>query len=177
MKTVTWAGIAVLFGVTTAQAAGALLETPVEYLPDASVVDSVRSECKLENMLTEDIGQALADVNNGPGTIAANGDPAGKPVLRTRISFVMGVGGGGWTGPKAITVKVKLLEHGKVTREGKLTAWSTGGAFAAFKGTCAILRRCSHQIGDTLAQWVDDPTVELDNPEKADPAAAASAGK
>jgi hypothetical protein len=177
MKKILWLLPTALLLSQYGNAAGALLETPVEYASDASVVDSVRTECKLENMLAEDIGHALAEANKGAGTIDAKGDPAGKPVLRTRISFVLGVGGGGWTGPKAITVKVKLLENGQVSREGKLTAWSTGGAFAAFKGTCDILRRCSREIGEQLAEWVDDPSVTLDDPEKPDPVPSASAAK
>ncbi|MBV8047709.1 MAG: hypothetical protein JO171_11180 [Paludibacterium sp.] len=163
MKKYLLAGAAALLLAPACFAGGAVLETPVAYTPDATVVDAVKAECKVEDMLAQDVGGALAKDNDGAGTIDAKADASGKTVLRLRISFVMGVLGGGWTGPKAITVKPQLFENGKMTREGKLTRWSTGGAFAAFKGTCDILKRCSKQIADDMVEWVKDPTYELDD--------------
>ncbi|BEV72479.1 MULTISPECIES: hypothetical protein [unclassified Paludibacterium] len=174
MKKILFPCVLALLLAQQSQAAGALLETPVRYTDDAGVVDSVKAECKIEDMLAKDVGAALADDHGGTGTIDAKADQSQQTVLRLRISFVMGVGGGGWTGPKAITVKPQLLENGKLTREGKLTRWSTGGAFAAFKGTCDILRRCSKQIAEDMVEWVKDPTYELDSE---DPPKDASAAK
>ncbi|TDR80405.1 hypothetical protein [Paludibacterium purpuratum] len=175
MKKTMLFSVAALLLAQQSQAAGVLLETPVQYTADAGVVDSVKASCKIEEMLAKDVGAALVDDNDKNGTIDANADHSGKTVLRMRISFVMGVGGGGWSGPKAITVKPQLFEDGKLVREGKLTRWSTGGPLAAFKGTCSILQRCTKQIAEDMVEWVKDPSYELDTEEPAKDAAASAA--
>lgn len=63
----------------------------------------------------------------GPGTVAVGADTGGSQVLRLQISHVLGIGGGAWTGPKAITVNAELLEDGKVVRNTKVNRWSIGG--------------------------------------------------
>jgi hypothetical protein len=34
---------------------------------------------------------------------------------------------------------------------------TTGGFFAAYKGTCAIVGRCAKTIGSDIAGWLSDP--------------------
>lgn len=52
---------ALCLSTTSAFAAGqVLLETPVTYAPDASVVDQIKNECHIEDMLTRHVGDALA---------------------------------------------------------------------------------------------------------------------
>ena len=75
-----------------------LLETPVTYAPDASVVDQIKNECHIEDMLTSHVGEALRKLNRtGDGTIASQTDAGGAKVLRLQITHVLGVGGGAWS--------------------------------------------------------------------------------
>ncbi|MEX3921693.1 hypothetical protein AB4Y43_36715 [Paraburkholderia sp. BR10872] len=49
---------------TSAFAAGqVLLETPVTYAPGAGVVEQIRNECHIEDMLTRHVGTALRKIN------------------------------------------------------------------------------------------------------------------
>ncbi|MGE5491123.1 MAG: hypothetical protein ACM31P_07585 [Actinomycetota bacterium] len=151
------------------------LETPVTYHPNAGVVESVRSECQLEDMLATRVGSALQRINKaGNGTIEAGTDPAGSQVIRLQITHVLGVGGGAWTGPKAITVNAELLEDGKVVRQAKINRWSVGGVFGAFKGTCSILERSADAIGKELVRWARNPTYKI--VEEAPPKEASAPG-
>ncbi len=135
--------LSVLLAVSTsAFADGAALVTPVTYAPEASVVQKVRQECQLENRLASDINAALVNTTT----------PAGKQ-LRVTILDVMGVGGGAWSGPKAISLRVELLSGDKVERSTRLTRTTTGGAFGGFKGTCAMLERDSATLGKDVARW------------------------
>jgi len=64
-------------------------------------------------MLAKRVGDVLGKQNaSGKGTIEAGDDSAGDQVLRLQITHVLGVGGGAWSGPKAITVIAELLENG-----------------------------------------------------------------
>ncbi len=167
--------IGLCLSTTTALAANpVLLETPVTYAPGASVVDQVKSECQIENMLTTRVGDVLRKRNKtGDGTVASTGDANGAQVLRLQITHILGVGGGAWTGPKAITVTADLLEGGKVIRNTKINRWSVGGMWGGFKGTCSILDRTAVAIGKDLGRWVADPSYVIK--EEAPPKEAAEA--
>ncbi|WP_249384094.1 hypothetical protein [Chitinivorax sp. B] len=149
-----------------------LLETPVTYHPNAGVVQKVKEECKIEDQLAQHVGKALAKLNKlEGGTIDVSADKSGKQLLRLQITHVLGVGGGAWSGPKAVTVQAELLENGKVKREAKINRWSTGGFFAGLKGTCSIIERCSVALAKDLSRWVSDPnyTIKEDAPPKDTP--------
>ncbi|MBS1189149.1 MAG: hypothetical protein H6R10_941 [Rhodocyclaceae bacterium] len=138
------------------------LEVPVTYHPNAGVVESVRSECQIESMLANRVGGALQKLNRrGGSTVEAGADPSGDNVLRVQITHVLGVGGGAWSGPKAITLTAELLENGKVVRQTKISRWNIGGAFGAFRGTCSILDRAAETISRDLSRWVSDPFYKI----------------
>ncbi|CAB3742290.1 hypothetical protein LMG24238_06860 [Paraburkholderia sediminicola] len=139
-----------------------LLETPVTYAPDASVVDQIKNECHIEDMLTNHVGEVLRKLNRGgDGTIASQTDAGDAKILRLQITHVLGVGGGAWSGPKATTVSADLIEDGKVIRHTKINRWSVGGVWGAFKGSCSILDRTTIVISKDLSRWVRDPSYEI----------------
>lgn len=151
-----------------------LLETPITYLPEAGVVQSVKDECQIESMLARRVGDVLRKTEKSDNvTIAAGASAGDAKVLRLQISHVLGVGGGAWTGPKAITVVASLLDGGKVVRQTKINRWTTGGMWGSFKGTCSILERSAVAIGKDLGRWVRDPSYAIKNEDP--PAEAASA--
>lgn len=171
---------ALCFSTTSVFAAGqVLLETPVTYAPDASVVDQIKNECHIEDMLTQHVGEALRRINKtGDGTIASQTDAGDAKILRLQITHVLGVGGGAWSGPKATTVSADLIEGGKVIRHTKINRWSVGGVWGAFKGSCSILDRTTIVISKDLSRWVRDPSYEIKEealPKEASAPAAASA--
>ena len=108
-----WLPIFLIYSTTTFAASATYLEVPVTYHPKAGVVENVKKECQIEEMLAKRVGDVLGKQNaSGKGTIEAGADSAGDQVLRLQITHVLGVGGGAWSGPKAITVIAELLENG-----------------------------------------------------------------
>jgi hypothetical protein len=136
--------LALLAVAAAAHADGIALLTPVTYSAESSVVPKVREACKIEERLTADVGAAL-----GSTTESTAGE-----VVRVSIVDVMGVGGGAWSGPKAISIRVDLMKNGKLERSTHLTRTTTGGAFGGFKGTCSMLERDSTVLGKDVAKWV-----------------------
>ena len=150
------------YGATAFAGTNARLEMPVTYHPEAGVVENVRTECQIEDMLASRIGGALGKINGTGNGVQEPGVKAeGAQTLRIQITHVLGVGGGAWSGPKAITVMVEVLEDGKTVRKTKITRWSMGGAFGAFKGTCSILERCANAITRDLSRWVQNPAYKI----------------
>ncbi|GHD62319.1 hypothetical protein [Jeongeupia chitinilytica] len=156
-----------------------LLEVPVSYHADAGVVPKVKDECKPEAQLATHVGAMLKKLNgSGDGTVASADAAGDASVLRLQITHVLGVGGGGMSGPKAITVNAELLEGGKVVRQTKVNRWSTGGMFGAMRGTCSILDSCAAAIGKDLGKWVNNPSFQIKEeaaPKNAEPEKQAAA--
>ena len=147
---------------SAALAATTLLEVPLTYHPNAEVVAAVKQECQIETMLSTRVGAMLAKLNKaGDGTIETGAVASDNTVLRLQITHILGVGGGAWTGPKAITLTAELLENGKVSRQTKINRWSVGGVFGAFKGTCTILERSADAITKDLSRWVQNPSYKI----------------
>ena len=143
-------------------AATTLLEVPVTFHPNAGVVAAVKQECQIENMLSTRVGAMLGKLNKtGDGTIEAGLEASDNTLLRLQITHILGVGGGAWTGPKAITLTAELLENGKISRQTKINRWSVGGVFGAFKGTCTILERSADAITKDLNRWVRNPSYKI----------------
>ena len=147
---------------SAALAASTMLEVPVTYHPNAGVVAAVKQECQIETMLSTRVGAMLAKLNKtGDGTIESGLEASDSTVLRLQITHILGVGGGAWTGPKAITLTAELLENGKQVRQTKINRWSVGGVFGAFKGTCTILERSADAITKDLNRWVRNPSYKI----------------
>ena len=153
-------------------------------MANAEVAEGTKRNCKIEDMLASRIGPMLGSLYKiDNGTVAAGTDSAGDKVLRVQISHVLGVGGGAWSGPKAITVLAELIDGGKVTHTTKINQWTTGGMFGGFKGTCDILERSANAITKDLNKWVQNPLTKIEQKpapkdamkESATPAPAVSA--
>jgi hypothetical protein len=170
-KLVILASLAVAAG---AQASDIALLTPIAYDPTASVVEKVKAECKIEEQLTSDVSEAFRKNNIGPLVTKADGP---GEVIKVRITHVLGVGGGAWSGPKAITVHADLMKDGKLERTTRINRWTTGGVFGGFKGTCSILNRSSAAIAKDLVKWAQDPGYAVDEDKPKDAPAEGDKGK
>jgi hypothetical protein len=138
--------IAMLAATASAWADGVQLLTPVTYASESSVVPKVREACKVEERLATDVS----------GTLGGSTTSTAGTVARVSILDVVGIGGGGWTGPKVLTIRVELLKDGKVEHTTQLTRTTTGGAFAGFKGTCSMLERDANTLAKDVANWVNN---------------------
>ncbi len=122
-------------------------------VPIAEHVDvsqAVRNECQLGEKVSEFLAQSASNV-------AVSADPKVGRYLRMEITEVVATGGGAWSGPKWMTVKGTLLENDKPIASFRAKRFSTGGAFGGFKGTCAIIGRCTKKIAEDIAVWLKAP--------------------
>ncbi len=54
-------------------------------------------------------------------------------------------------------VKGQLMENGQPVASFRAKRFSTGGAFAGFKGTCSIIGRCARAIAEDISIWLKNP--------------------
>lgn len=124
-----------------------------------NVPDAVRAECDLPNKVSKFV-QEYSAKGFDKVTLAdqVSAKTPGK-ALSLKITDVLGTGGGAWSGYKQVTVEGTLWENGKVIGTFTGTRYSGGGAFGGYKGTCAILGRCTKAIGKDVASWLQAPTL------------------
>jgi hypothetical protein len=125
----------------------------IPYAKGAEVRQAVRDECKLETKVPAFIAEFGSDV-------VLVDQLGGSRVLEMAITQVHAPGGGGFSGPKWMTVKGTLRERGRVVGSFRAKRFTTGGAFAGFKGTCSIIGRCTKAIGRDIATWLESPGMD-----------------
>lgn len=164
LKKVRWVERALLIPVLCAPlaslATGTLnLQDKAPYDKSVSVPLAVQAECGLEEKI---VGFVQSSARGFDKVVLVNdaakaGD--GKS-LAIKITGITGFGGGAWSGPKNLTIEGTLRENGKVTGTFRATRVSGGGAFGAYKGTCAILDRCAKALGTDVANWLANPIMD-----------------
>ncbi len=152
----------------SAQAAGVAL-LPVTIDPASQMPEDVREQCRLDYQLQNDI---LAGLQHYDSAAATTTDASKGEALRVTITYVLGIGGGSWTGPKVIAVKMEYLNDGKVEFTAKMRRRS---GFGGFHGTCALLDGASKGLGRNIAKWAQHPKTNLK--EEDDPDAPARSEK
>jgi hypothetical protein len=145
--------------ISIAQADTFTVPTDVPFASGVDVTDAVRNECTLQTRLPQFIAEGAekgVDVVLGD----APAENATGKVLQLEFTNILGFGGGAWSGPKSVTVSGKLYENGQLIGSFVASRYSTGGAFAGFKGTCSILGRCVKTLGTDIARWLKKPAMD-----------------
>lgn len=141
-----------LFCAMPASAAEDTIGIPavVPIAENLDVSQAVRNECQLGEKVSTFLAQAASNV-------AVSDDSKTGRYLRMEITEVVATGGGAWSGPKWMTVKGTLMQDDKAVASFRAKRFSTGGAFGGFKGTCAIIGRCTKAIAEDIAEWLKAP--------------------
>ncbi|MDH3352157.1 MAG: hypothetical protein OEM60_06710 [Gammaproteobacteria bacterium] len=162
MRQILLAGVSITFTLISMAASAEdlsyTLVSPVPFAENSGASSDVKGSCSLETRLPTFIEDAAKRgvkvvISPDPGE-----DVAGK-VLYLEFTNVLGTGGGAWSGPKSVTVRGELKENGELIGSFTASRYSSGGAFAGFKGTCDILGRCIKTLGKDIADWLKKPTM------------------
>ncbi|MET0935903.1 MAG: hypothetical protein ABWX83_07935 [Luteibacter sp.] len=153
--------IAAMVMLAVAQAAFAAdsvtIRKPVTFNEDADIAKAVLDECKLEVELPDAIVSSAKD-NGITVAIASEASTAGPGrTLELEIYEAIADGNAFMGHHKSMGVKGKLYEGGQVVGSFKDRRVSMGGAFAGFKGNCAVLLRITKAIGEDVGVWLKDP--------------------
>lgn len=130
---------------------------PVIFAKDLEVRSAVRKECQLLTKLPTFI-QSYAK-----GQYAAINLQAVKSsqadFLAIEIVDLPRYKKNAWAGRGGqwVTVKGSLIRKGKQTVSFKASRASMGGFMGGYKGTCALLGRCTKTLGKDIAVWLKNP--------------------
>jgi len=132
------------------------VQRTIPFASTAQVPAAVRDQCQLQTKVPDFLSQSAGGrVELVDGALNRK---VGR-VLEMEIIEVHSPGGGSFSGPKWLTVKGELYDRGKQIGSFRAKRYTTGGAFALFKGTCAIIGRCTKTLGQDIATWLASPTA------------------
>ncbi|MEQ8689876.1 MAG: hypothetical protein RIC89_03435 [Pseudomonadales bacterium] len=123
----------------------------VPFSETTQVREAVRNECQLGEKVSSFVKRY------GGRSIEFSDSPDSGKYVVMEITEVHALGGGAYSGPKWMEVTGSLLENGNEVASFRAKRFTTGGAFGGFKGTCAIIGRCTKAIGKDIADWLRDP--------------------
>ena len=127
---------------------------PVTYEFDTAVLHKTKEACKLEDKLASGIGGEIQKRAGRAGTVTTTDGV----VVRVTIVGSGGIGGGGWTGSKSLTVRAEELKDGDVVRMRTFIRKSRGGLAGPFEGTCGILEGITETLSQDIVGWTGTET-------------------
>ena len=137
------------------------VQTPAVVSQQTHIPDSIKAKCKVPELVGDRILESVSKVYGETRQVAGVNTADGL-LLKTTITSVWGASyGGGWTGPRHISVTVDLIKNGKVLQTTDFKRTSNGGAWGAFKSTCGIMERLAKELGEDAVDWVKDNRTEF----------------
>ena len=150
--------------VSTSCLAGNALnvQTPAVLPADTHIPDAIKAQCKVPELVGNRVLDAVSKVYGDTRQVGSDANPVNGLLLKTTITSVWGAShGGGWTGPKHISVTFDLVKDGKVLQTTTSKRTSDGGMWGAFKSTCGIMDRLAKEVGEDAADWIKDNLAEI----------------
>lgn len=143
--------------VVTYTGTGTLDIAPVIFAKDLKVRDAVRNECQLLTKLPTFIQSYGHDQYAAINLQAKKSKKA--DFLKIEINDLPQHKKNLWTGRSGqwVGIKGSLIRKGKKTVSFEATRGSMGGFMGAYKGTCALLGRCTKTLGKDIAEWLKNP--------------------
>ena len=132
--------------------AGLQVQSPALFAPDATFVESVRKECELEHMIGNHVVRGAQEQIAGVSAVTEVTRLAHEPYARVTILSQIGVGGGGWSGPKLISIRVDLVEGTRVVASRVFRDRVLRGS--PFAGTCKMMDNIGDNLGNDAGEWL-----------------------
>lgn len=131
-----------------------LVQVPAVLDPAAPIVDSVKRECGVELLIGNHVFQKVNERIGGAKQLTDVAKAGPDKLLQLTILSVQGVGGGNWSGYKAITIRAQVSQNSQVIGTTVLRRKSSGGMLGGVSGTCAIMERVAIALGQDVAGWL-----------------------
>ena len=142
--------------VSLAQAETLTTSQSIPFAEDSGASDDIKNECKFETRLPEYLKKEAKRTFDVVLSKEPLEDAEGKTLSLT-IANMYGLGGGAWSGSKSAIVTGELKENGEVIASMSLRRHSIMGMAP---GTCSILKRISKKMGEDIAEWLEEPTMD-----------------
>ncbi len=147
------------------------LLTPVSFAERATSKDWVKSDCDLEKAVENDVVDVLRH-DGMAGESTTTSSTANGYVLEVVIERANAQPGGGWSGPKMLSLNVRLFGDGVQRRSIDVNVEAK--SWNMFAGSCASLKKASVTAALHVSEWLRNQ--ELAKHDRADMPAPIGSG-
>lgn len=144
--------------VSLAQAETLTTSQSIPFAEDSGASDDIKNECKFETRLPEYLKKEAKRTFDVVLSKEPLEDAEGK-TLSLIIANMYGLGGGAFSGSKSAIVTGELKENGEIIASMSLRRHSIMGMAP---GTCSILKRIAKKMGEDIAEWLEEPTMDAE---------------
>ena len=144
--------------VSLAQAETLTTSQSIPFAEDSGASDDIKNKCKFETRLPEYLKKEAKRTFDVVLSKEPLEDAEGK-TLSLIIANMYGLGGGAFSGSKSAIVTGELKENGEVIASMSLRRHSIMGMAP---GTCSILKRIAKKMGEDIAEWLEEPTMDAE---------------
>lgn len=130
------------------------VQVPAVLDPSAPIVNAVKNECGLELLIGNYVFQRVNERMGGADPLQDIAKAGQNKVLQLTIISVQGVGGGAWSGGKAISLRAQIVQNGQTLNTVVFRRNSRGGVFGGMQGTCTIMEHIVTFLAKDVAAWV-----------------------
>ncbi len=152
---------AVLFTIVfllgnTAWAGGAVqIASEVPYNDPTTVDHKIINECTaIGTKLGTFLNKFATDMGVQTVIVDKVNPKADGRALVVKITNAFSAGNAFMGHRKSMSVKVELFENGKSLGHTNFSRDSSGGFAGGYKGSCAVLGRCTKALGKDIAKWL-----------------------
>ncbi len=134
------------------------IQNTVPFIPGNHIANNIKQECDLNSQLSVFIKEyATENAVELRGVDALDTSEPGN-VLKIEITHSVSQGNAFIGHRKYTAVRGELYDNGKLLASFTGARNSGGGAFAGFKGSCAVLGRTVKALGKDIATWLKQPS-------------------
>jgi len=144
--------------VSLTQAETLTTSQSIPFAEDSGASDDIKNECKFETRLPEYLKKEAKRTFDVVLSKEPLEDAEGK-TLSLIIANMYGLGGGAFSGSKSAIVTGELKENGEIIASMSLRRHSIMGMAP---GTCSILKRIAKKMGEDIAEWLEEPTMDAE---------------
>lgn len=154
-------GLAILFAASSSVsfANSVAVQSSIPYAADSKVAQNIRTECVKLNSQLAQFTRDYTKKSNVKVELVDNLDIQQKGrVLQIEIVDAVSMGNAFTGHHKYSASRGTLYENGQKVASFDARRQSMGGAFAGYKGSCAVLGRTVKAMGKDIANWLQNPT-------------------
>lgn len=129
----------------------------IAFSENSNVRNAVKEECKLQTKTPKFVQKFGKREGLNVKIVEDLDDTDIDRKFRIVITEAHAPAGGGFSGLKWMIAEGTLIENGREVASVKSRRNTTGGYFAAYKGTCDIIGRSTEAIGQDFAGWLTNP--------------------
>ena len=140
------------------------VQVPAIIDSNATVPVAVKNQCNIEQLIGNQIFLEIKKKYRNIFETKEDKNVADSTFIELNIISVQSNGGGGgWSGPKSLSLEINIFQNGKIVNSTLLERSSKGGVLGPIKGTCAIYERIADVLASDTIKWTKKNHILSEN--------------